>query len=355
MTPFGPFDETNPGRIADFLVFRYGIADALRVVHHYLNERVDYPFWSQVEESIVRSNPARVRRNGRKAEGKERIVASNITEVESLRPLPPSIKNYEDAMAYWYEVDLVPIYGEDEGKRKSKQQARKHVRAHSDLTELMSAFVNPGETVISVGAGLCDENAIAPKFHWVCLEYQPTLVKLAKQRDQMLNLGGEQRVWSAFDGDVSQCQHQSCGHLLGKLGALPRGKALYAKHFCGGGVDSAMFTAVHNRMPVIVAGTCCAHRYVGLSHAILVPEWDIEEYARLAKLSQNRTSEKGMQAVRQIDDLRERFLKKHGYVVYRGWLMDESGKPLPTGSWIIGVLPQYDTRKYDPQWRGYRR
>jgi len=102
-------------------------------------------------------------------------------------------------------------------------------------------------------------------------------------------------------------------------------------------MDSVLYSAVHQKVPVIIALTCCADRYPGMSHAIIAPHMPFAEYKALARRSQNRRSRDGMEAVAQIDDLRENYLKAHGYNVYRGWQTDAQGVPLPSGSWMVGV------------------
>jgi hypothetical protein len=159
-----------------------------------------------------------------------------------------------------------------------------------------------------------------------------------------MRLDAKQRRWAAFEGEVDACQDESCPHLLDRLGGLPKADAVYLKHFCGGGTDSVLYTAVKKRIPVIVLNTCCADRYAGLSHAVLAPEMDFDEYRALARRSQNRTSAAGKEAVREIDDLRARYLRRHGYHVTRGWRKDSDGRPLPSGSWMVATLDRKRNR-----------
>ena len=334
-TPDSMMPLDTPERASDYLRHRYGLVGALDVAERYAEDRPrNRRFWGAVMRELdgdsgddeVYWNP------------KKKVVASHQTDRQLLSP--PAGNTYEDILVNWYEDDLVPRYGEVKGRKVSRKQARKQVMNHEFLIGLMQQVARPGDTIGSLGAGMCHEAALAPEFRWTCLEYQPNLVDLSRQRNKYLNLDAKAEVWSAFPGDVEQCQHQSCKHLLNNLGKVPDVDVLYLKHFCGGGTDGALFTAAHKeKKPIIVAMTCCGDRYPGLSHAVLAPNTSFSSYQFLAKKSQDRRTEGGLNAVQEIDDLRERFLKKHGYQVFRGWQTNSRGERTPSGSWLIAIPP----------------
>jgi hypothetical protein len=336
MKPDSMMPLDTPQRASDYLRHRYGLARALDVAEGYRDKsRQHRSFWVRViRELDADSGDAEAYWNP----ASTKTVASNYTKREILsRPVG---NTYEEHLVHWYEDDLVPRYGEKKGRKISRKQAKKQVTTHGFLIGLMRQVLPPGSTIGSLGAGMCNEAALAPEYRWTCLEYQPTLVDLSRQRNEYMGLNAKAEVWSAFPGDVEQCQIQDCKHLLGKLGHVPPVDAIYLKHFCGGGTDGALFTAVHQKKkPIIVAMTCCADRYPGLSHAVLAPHTPFGTYAALAKASQNRRSEQGLDAVQQIDNLRAQFLRKHGYRVFRGWQTDAQGKRTPSGSWLIAVPP----------------
>lgn len=264
-----------------------------------------------------------------------RVVASSETTREVLSP--PAGRDYAEVLANWYSVDFVPRYGEEKGWQKARAHAEKQVDTQLGLLGLLRQVVRPGATVVSVGAGFGDEAALAPEYKWVCLEYQKSLVSLASQRNTMMGLNAISKQWALFEGDVEQCQVE-CPQVLNRLGPIPRADALYAKHACGGITDGSIYQAVKLGVPVIVALTCCADRYPGLSHSVIAPHVPFAEYKALVKKSSKRGTPEGDAAITTIDGLREAFLEHNGYQVERGWLLDRYGKRKAAGSYIVARL-----------------
>jgi len=318
---------------ADYLLHRYGLVEAEVIassnMRRFPNQR---RYWKAISAALRRARIPRARGNPRA----DKIVATNYTTRTELKPA--AADTYVKMLEEWYKEDLVPRYGEEAGERKSRRQAKKQENVHSFLLSVLGQYAKPGDTVVSTGAGMCHEAAFAPQYLWECLEYQDALVNLARQRDRQLRLNAKSEQWSLFPGDVGRCQDRPCYEVLPELGILPEAQFVYLKHFCGGGTDGTLYQAVRMKpRPIIVAMTCCADRYPGLSYAVLDPDMTFEDYKKLVKLSQKRQSSKGMAAVERIDDMRQRFLRENGYVVERGWQRDASGKKTPSGSYFVAI------------------
>ena len=219
----------------------------------------------------------------------------------------------------------------------ANKSSDKQLAAHKFFTDLIN--LPAGSTVVSPGAGLAHESIVSPNYKWTGLDFQKPLIDSCKERDAILGRqGNEYNRWSILDGDVRDAQQQMrTGELSSRLGVLPKSDAVYLKHACGGITDGALKQAVANGTKKIVVASCCADRFPGISHAILCPEKPFAEYQKLVDRSKVRNSEDGLDAVKEIDDLRQKYLEKNGYKVERGWRTDEDGQRLAAGSYFVAT------------------
>jgi hypothetical protein len=272
---------------------------------------------------------------------KDKQVATNMTERDTIDPsLWDEEKGYRDFAHKLFMRDLIDKYGEEKAQKVADKAVAKQISSHTFFSSMLDDYVDKGGTVVSVGSGFGHEQAVNPNYKWLGLEFQKNLVSMANQRNSIMGLESDNQVWSAWEGEFEEAKGELGEDWEEKLGELPYANAVYLKHACGGLTDSSLYQAIKTGIPTIVIASCCAHRFQGISHKVLAPDWDFADWEKLVKKSSKRQTKdgkihpEGSKAVEKIDDLRQALLEKHGYVVSRGW-QEKDGERTPAGSFIV--------------------
>jgi len=243
-----------------------------------------------------------------------------------------------------YLKQMIPLYLRDIKKKyrdkntkdpdgskalaEAVKQATKAAMGHKGFLEEMRKEIKPGTRIVAPGAGLGHEQILAPEYVWTGLEFDPNRVDLANKQKELLGLRAKNYEWN-FLKDLKNIEETMTemgpgweeklnDDLIGnKHGEMP--EAIYLKHACGGMTDGIMKKAIEKKIPYIFIASCCAHRYVGISHKIIAPHMTFEEYKSLTKKSQDKNHpEEAKKAVDEINELRRKYLESHGYKVRKG-------------------------------------
>jgi len=236
-----------------------------------------------------------------------------------------------------YLQSIIPLYEKDitqdainKGKTPDPEkihasavkQAEKAVHGHKGFLEALKQHIKPGSKIIAPGSGFGHEQMLAPDYKWHGMEYQEDLLNMANQRNKMVDHHSKNYKWSFLDdpeegmkemGEGWEKKIKGWDDIKDFEGHHP--EAIYLKHACGGLTDASMKKAVEQKIPTIFIASCCANRYIGVSHKIIAPDMPFKEYEKIVSRSGNKTSEDGKKAVEEINDMRKKYLKEHGYKI----------------------------------------
>jgi len=270
-----------------------------------------------------------------------KIVVTNPTQPGILAPgsftkdvlsnpaeyLKQSIPGYMDDIRKRYEREGKKV-SEEKILAQAVKSATKAVESHKGFLEAFRKHIKPGTKILAPASGIGHEQMIAPEYKWTGLEFQEASVDFAKQRNKMVSYENAQNYTWDFLKNMSPEQamvemgpdwEENLNDLNfgNKEGDMP--EAIYLKHACGGITDSAMKKAVEKKIPMIFIASCCAHRYMGVSHKIIAPHMKFDDYISLTKRSQDKSKpDEAKKAVDEINELRRKYLESHGYHVEKG-------------------------------------
>lgn len=216
----------------------------------------------------------------------------------------------------------------------SKRSAEKTINSHVFfVNKLIDMGIDPSAEIISPGSGFSHEQALFPDRKFRGLEYQEPLVDMANRRNSEMGIDNSTNErWSLtrFNPDevlkknvpvlgedwenMIETIHDNSGNI----------GALYLKHACGGLTDGVLLNAVNMKIPFIFIATCCSDRYTEISWRVLSPKDENQrpmsfmDYSYIARRSQNKRSQEGIDMQLKIDKMRKEFLVENGYSVELG-------------------------------------
>jgi hypothetical protein len=219
-------------------------------------------------------------------------------------------------------------------QKQAERQADKQEKNHGKLLEILRRYVPIESLVVSPASGFLHEAHFAPEYRWLGLEYQENLVNKSnttirqfneleaqKPLDEQNIIHAEVQQWDVFSDP------------------LPKGDAVYIKHFCGGGTDVTIQKAIEKNYKYIIIATCCTHRFTDKTYEYTFKgKIDKEDFEKLAHISTKKGTEEAKEAQQIIDREREKVLEDEGYnIVERGWFKDERGDDMPNGGYLVAI------------------